>query len=131
MLEHRWTGGDLPNFVTHLECSMTGEHYPADTLHLAPSLALPGVKTPTGATSQGTATLGAPAMAGWNVGGVPGAYGIAPTANLRSGGETLCSAAAGTSGGTFACGAFLELAVPASTAANHSPFTATLTLTLS
>jgi threonine synthase len=26
------TGGDLPTFVTHLECSLTGEHYPADTL---------------------------------------------------------------------------------------------------
>ena len=24
---------DRPTFVTHLECSMTGEHYPADTLH--------------------------------------------------------------------------------------------------
>ena len=32
MLEHQWTGGDLPTFVTHLECSLTGEHYPADTL---------------------------------------------------------------------------------------------------
>jgi threonine synthase len=27
-----WTGGDLPNFVTHLECSLTGEVYPADTI---------------------------------------------------------------------------------------------------
>ncbi len=27
-----WTGDDLPTFVTHLECSLTGEHYPADTL---------------------------------------------------------------------------------------------------
>src|ERR1700749_671017 len=27
-----WTGGALPTFVTHLECSLTGEHYPADTL---------------------------------------------------------------------------------------------------
>jgi threonine synthase len=26
------TGGDLPTFVTHLECSLTGERYPADTL---------------------------------------------------------------------------------------------------
>ena len=26
-----WTGGDLPTFVTHLECSLTGERYPADT----------------------------------------------------------------------------------------------------
>lgn len=24
---------DRPNFVTHLECSMTGQHYPADRLH--------------------------------------------------------------------------------------------------
>src|ERR1700751_2592580 len=27
-----WTGGALPTFVTHLECSLTGEAYPADTL---------------------------------------------------------------------------------------------------
>ena len=26
------TDGDLPTFVTHLECSLTGERYPADTL---------------------------------------------------------------------------------------------------
>src|SRR6266705_696522 len=32
MAEHDWTGGDLPTFVTHLECSLTGEHYPADRL---------------------------------------------------------------------------------------------------
>src|SRR6202140_373740 len=31
MAEHDWTGGDLPTFVTHLECSLTGERYPADT----------------------------------------------------------------------------------------------------
>jgi threonine synthase len=30
---HGWTGGDLPTFVTHLECSLTGERYPADQLH--------------------------------------------------------------------------------------------------
>lgn len=24
---------DRPTFVTHLECSLTGEHYPADKLH--------------------------------------------------------------------------------------------------
>ena len=24
---------ERPTFVTHLECSMTGEHYPADALH--------------------------------------------------------------------------------------------------
>jgi threonine synthase len=33
MLDHDWTGGDLPNFVTHLECSLTGETYPADAVH--------------------------------------------------------------------------------------------------
>ena len=33
MTEHDWTGGDLPTFVTHLECSLTGERYPADRLH--------------------------------------------------------------------------------------------------
>ena len=29
-----WTGGTLPTFVTHLECSLTGERYPADTLQM-------------------------------------------------------------------------------------------------
>jgi threonine synthase len=33
MPEHDWTGGGLPTFVSHLECSLTGERYPADTLH--------------------------------------------------------------------------------------------------
>ena len=33
MTEHDWTGGNLPTFVSHLECSLTGERYPADTLH--------------------------------------------------------------------------------------------------
>jgi threonine synthase len=32
MARFDWTGGDLPTFVTHLECSLTGERYPADTL---------------------------------------------------------------------------------------------------
>jgi threonine synthase len=32
MAQEQWTGGDLPTFVTHLECSMTGERYSADTL---------------------------------------------------------------------------------------------------
>jgi threonine synthase len=32
-MEHtHWTGGNLPTFVTHLECSLTGEQYRADTL---------------------------------------------------------------------------------------------------
>jgi threonine synthase len=33
MPDYEWTGGALPTFVTHLECSLTGERYPADTLH--------------------------------------------------------------------------------------------------
>jgi threonine synthase len=32
MADHHWAGGDVPSFVTHLECSLTGERYPADTL---------------------------------------------------------------------------------------------------
>src|SRR5713101_4909408 len=32
MAEHDWTGGALPTFVTHLECSLTGERHPADSL---------------------------------------------------------------------------------------------------
>src|SRR5881296_853696 len=33
MLDYNWTGGELPTFVTHLECSLTGERYEADRLH--------------------------------------------------------------------------------------------------
>ncbi len=32
MVDYQWMGSELPTFVTHLECSMTGERYPADTL---------------------------------------------------------------------------------------------------
>ncbi|HEY1260751.1 MAG TPA: threonine synthase [Stellaceae bacterium] len=32
MADYDWTGGDLPTFVTHLECGLTGEHYAADTV---------------------------------------------------------------------------------------------------
>jgi threonine synthase len=32
MVDGAWTGGELPTFVTHLECSLTGERYPADTV---------------------------------------------------------------------------------------------------
>jgi threonine synthase len=32
MREYDWTDGDVPTFVTHLECSLTGERYPADRL---------------------------------------------------------------------------------------------------
>ncbi|HEX3884819.1 MAG TPA: threonine synthase [Stellaceae bacterium] len=33
MADFDWTGGDLPTFVTHLECGMTGERYEPDRLH--------------------------------------------------------------------------------------------------
>src|SRR5213082_1564331 len=33
MADYEWTGGELPTFVTHLECSLTGERYEADRLH--------------------------------------------------------------------------------------------------
>jgi threonine synthase len=33
MPEHEWTGDGLPTFVSHLECSLTGERYEADRLH--------------------------------------------------------------------------------------------------
>jgi threonine synthase len=32
MADDHWAEGDVPTFVTHLECSLTGERYPADTL---------------------------------------------------------------------------------------------------
>ena len=32
MVDYQWMGSELPTFVTHLECSLTGERYPADTL---------------------------------------------------------------------------------------------------
>jgi threonine synthase len=32
MVDFARTGGELPTFVTHLECSLTGDRYPADTL---------------------------------------------------------------------------------------------------
>jgi len=33
MAEFDWTGGNLPTFVTHLECGFTGERYEPDRLH--------------------------------------------------------------------------------------------------
>src|ERR1700686_676694 len=33
MTDYDWTGGALPTFVSHLECSLTGERYPSDQLH--------------------------------------------------------------------------------------------------
>jgi threonine synthase len=32
MAHNHWTGGNLQTFVSHLECGLTGERYPADTL---------------------------------------------------------------------------------------------------
>jgi threonine synthase len=32
MVNDVWTGGDLPTFVTHLECGLTGERYEADVI---------------------------------------------------------------------------------------------------
>src|SRR5205085_4917079 len=31
--DYDWTGGELATFVSHLECSLTGERYEADRLH--------------------------------------------------------------------------------------------------
>jgi threonine synthase len=31
--DYEWTGGDLPTFVTHLDCGLTGERYEADVIH--------------------------------------------------------------------------------------------------
>jgi hypothetical protein len=45
--------------------------------------------------------------------------------------QLLCSSQTGTSGGSFSCGASLELAVPASVAASGTGYRALLTLTLS
>src|SRR5438105_4065055 len=33
MADYDWTGGALPNFVSHLECGLTGERYEAGRLH--------------------------------------------------------------------------------------------------
>jgi threonine synthase len=41
MADYQWTGGDLPTFVTHLECSLTGAHYPADTLQTVSEVGRP------------------------------------------------------------------------------------------
>ncbi|HXP06102.1 MAG TPA: threonine synthase [Stellaceae bacterium] len=32
MPDYDWTGGELPTFVTHLECGLTGERYDADVI---------------------------------------------------------------------------------------------------
>jgi hypothetical protein len=55
----------------------------------------------------------------------------APNAGLLNSAETMCSAAAGQSGGTFVCGAFLQLVIPASIAEPAGgAYLATLTETL-
>jgi hypothetical protein len=60
-----------------------------------------------------------------------GAPAPAPLDGLHTAAQTLCSAASTTSGGTFACGANLVVAVPASAFAPGAPgYQATLTLTL-
>ena len=33
MTDFEWTGGDLPTFVTHLECGLVGDRYAADVVH--------------------------------------------------------------------------------------------------
>jgi threonine synthase len=33
MTDIEWTGGNLPTFVTHLECGLVGDRYEADVLH--------------------------------------------------------------------------------------------------
>ncbi|MHB8220912.1 MAG: hypothetical protein ACYDHU_11435 [Acidimicrobiales bacterium] len=55
----------------------------------------------------------------------------AATSGLHATPQLLCSARTGTSGGSFSCGAGLELVVPASAAASGTGYRALLTLTLS
>jgi hypothetical protein len=74
-------------------------------------------------------TPAAAASGGWTSAGTVASYNLLPAAGLSTA-QTLCVTAAGTSGGTFACGANLEVAVPQSAAANDGPYTATLLLTL-
>jgi threonine synthase len=50
-VQYPWRGGDLPTFVSHLECSLTGERYPADTL-------------------QGLSTAGRPLLVRYNLDGI-------------------------------------------------------------
>ncbi len=41
MPDYRWTGDGPPTFVSHLECSLTGERYPADTLQTVSKVGRP------------------------------------------------------------------------------------------
>ena len=44
MPDYHWTGGDLPNFVSHLECGLTGERHEAGIVQgLSKAVSLPGV----------------------------------------------------------------------------------------
>ncbi len=54
MPDYDWTGGDLPNFVTHLECGLTGERYEADVV-------------------QGLSKAGRPLLVRYDLAGVVGA----------------------------------------------------------
>ncbi len=54
MPDYDWTGGDLPNFVTHLECGLTGERYEADVV-------------------QGLSKAGRPLLVRYDLAGVAGA----------------------------------------------------------
>ena len=54
MPDYDWTGGDLPNFVTHLECGLTGERYDADVI-------------------QGLSKAGRPLLVRYDLAGVVGA----------------------------------------------------------
>src|ERR1700733_2856140 len=51
MPDYEWTGGDLPNFVTHLECGLTGERYEAGKI-------------------QGLSKVGRPLLVRYDLGGV-------------------------------------------------------------
>jgi threonine synthase len=51
MRDMNWTGGDLPTFVTHLECGLTGERYEADVI-------------------QGVSKVGRPLLARYDLAGI-------------------------------------------------------------
>jgi threonine synthase len=51
MSEIEWTGGELPNFVTHLECGLTGERYEAGVI-------------------QGLSKAGRPLLVRYDLGGI-------------------------------------------------------------
>jgi threonine synthase len=67
MPDYEWTGGQLPTFVTHLECSLTGERYEADTL-------------------QGLSRAGRPLLVRYDLAGIAGAL---PQSALAARPQTL------------------------------------------